>query len=140
MIAKPDWLIEREITLGDGTTLLLSYDTEGDMLEVFFAEGAATGTVELADGVLLRLDVERVRPLSLAFLCMTPLMRKQVYGPLLLELDGVASLPDGLRQIVIQIITSPPVNAVLKVYSYLPRPQTKVLPVASLAQAIAVTA
>ncbi len=140
MSTKPDWLIEREITLADGTTVLLSYDTEGDMLEVFFAEGAATGTVELADGVLLRLDVEHARPLSLAFLCMTPLMHKQVYGPLLLELDGVASLPDDLRRTVIQIITSLPVNAVLKVYSYLPRPQAKVLPVASLDQAVVVTA
>ena len=41
-------------------------------------------------------------------------------------------------RIVIQIITSPPVNAVLKVYSYLPRPQAKVLPMASLDQAVAV--
>lgn len=140
MNIKPDWLSEREITLADGTTALLSYDTEGDILEIFFGEGAATGTVELADGVLLRLDVEHARPLSLAFLCATPLMHKQVYGPPLLELDGVDSLPDDLRQIVTQIITSPPVNAVLKVYSYLPDPQAKVLPVASLDQTVVVTA
>lgn len=140
MSAKPDWLIERDITLADGTTALLSYDTEGDMLEIFFEEGAATGTVELADGVLLRLDVERARPLSLAFLCVTPLMHKQVYGPPLLKLDGVDNLPDDLRQLVIQIITSPPVNTILKVYSYLPDPQAKVLPVASLDQTIAVAA
>jgi len=139
MSVKPDWLIEREIKLPDGTTALLSYDTEGDMLEVFFAEGAATGTVELADGVLLRLDVEHARPLSLAFLCATPLMHEQVYGPPLLELDGVASLPDDLRRIVVQIITSPPVNAVLKVYSYLSGPQANVLPVASLDRTVATT-
>ena len=76
-----DWLIEREITLADGTSALLSYDTEGDMLEIFFAEGAASGTIELADGVLLRLEVEHARPLSLAFLCATTLMHTQVYGP-----------------------------------------------------------
>ena len=140
MSAKPDWLIEREITLSDGATALLSYDTEGDMLEVFFAEGAATGTVELADGVLLRLDVEHACPLSLAFLCVTPLMRRQIYGPPLLKLDGVDNLPGDLRQTVIQIITSPPVNTILKVYSYLPRPQATVLPVASLDQTVVIPA
>jgi hypothetical protein len=140
MSTKPDWLIEKEITLPDGTIALVSYDTEGDMLEIFFAEGTATGTVELADGVLLRLDVEHTRPLSLAVLSVTPLLHKQAYGPPLLELDGVDSLPDDLRQIVVQIITSAPVNTVLKVYSYIPRPQAKVMPVASLDQAIMVPA
>jgi hypothetical protein len=67
-------------------------------------------------------------------------MHKQVYGPPLLKLDGVDNLPDDLRQLVIQIITSPPVNTILKVYSYLPDPQAKVLPVASLDQTIAVAA
>ena len=135
-----DWLIEREITLADGTPALLSYDTEGDVLEIFFAEGAASGTIELADGVLLRLDVEHARPLSLAFLCATPLMRTQVYGPPLLELDGVDNLPDALRRTVLHVITSPPVSSILKMYSYLPSPQAKPLPVASLDQAITVPA
>ncbi len=137
---NPGWLVEREITLTDGTTALLSYDKEGDMLEVFFAEGAATGTVELADGVLLRLNVEHARPLSLAFLCVSPLVREQVYGPPLLQLDGIHGLPDGLRQTIIQIILSPPVNAILKVYSYLPDPQARTLPVASLERDVVVTA
>jgi len=140
MDRKPDWLVEKEITLADGSPALLSYDTEGDMLEIFFAEGVATGTIELADGVLLRLEVEHARPLSLAFLCATTLMHTQVYGPPLLELDGVDHLPDALRQTVLHIITSPPVSSILKVYSYLSSPKAKPLPVASLDQAIVVPA
>lgn len=137
---KPDWLIEREIMLDDGATALLSYDTEGDMLEIFFAEDAATGTVELADGVLLRLDVEHARPLSLAFLDVTSLVREHVYGPPLLKLDRVDDLPDDLRRIIIQIITSPPVDAILKVYSYVPAHQVKAWPVASLDRSVMVPA
>jgi hypothetical protein len=52
----------------------------------------------------------------------------------------VDHLPDALRQTVLHIITSPPVSSILKMYSYLPSPQAKPLPVASLDQAIVVPA
>jgi hypothetical protein len=137
MTAQPEWLIEKEITLSDGTTALWSYDTEGDMLEIFFNQGAATCTVELADGVLLRLDLEQTRPLSLAFLSFTPLTRRREFPPLL-RLNGLDDLPDDIRQTVVQIITSPPVNAILKVFSYAPTLEAdRVEPLALLEQPVA---
>jgi len=138
MTAQPEWLIEKEITLPDGTTALWSYDTEGDMLEVFFNQGAATCTVELADGVLLRLDLKQARPLSLALLSFTPLTQQREFGPPLLRLDGLDDLPDDIRQAVLQIITSPPVNAILKVFSYAPTLEAdRVEPLALLEQPVA---
>ena len=38
---KPTWLEEEQIVLPDGTTALQSYDTEGDVLEIFFNDAAA---------------------------------------------------------------------------------------------------
>ena len=108
------------------------------MLEIFFNQGAATCTVELADGVLLRLDLEQTRPLSLAFLSFTPLTRRREFGPPLLRLDGLDDLPDDIRQTVVQIITSPPVNAILKVFSYAPTLEAdQVEPLALLDQPVA---
>jgi len=136
MTAKPSWLVEKEIILDDGSTARWSYDKEGDVLEVFFQDGAASCTVELADGVLLRLDLERGRPLSLAFLAVTPLTRRREFGPLALPLSGLHQLPEPLRQTVVRVITTQPVSSVLKVCSYLPTPRARnAVPVAWLAAA-----
>ena len=138
MAAQPEWLVEKEIILSDGTTALWSYDTEGDMLEITFNQGAATCTVELADGVLLRLDLEQTHPLSLAFLSFTPLTQRREFGPPLLRLNGLDDLPDDIRQTVLQVITSPPVNAILKVFSYAPTLEAdQVEPLAFLDQPVA---
>ncbi|MFQ5595731.1 MAG: DUF2283 domain-containing protein [Anaerolineae bacterium] len=138
MDEKPAWLVEKEIPLDNGNTAQWSYDTEGDMLEIFFQEGNATCTVELADGVFLRLDLQQRRPLSIAFLAVSALTRYGEFGPFLLQLDGLKDLSDELRQTVIQIITSPPVSSVLKVFSYSPSPQRKKpMPVAWLPHQLA---
>ena len=105
------------------------------MLEIFFREGSATCTVELADGVFLRLDLERSQALSLGFLSATPLTDQGEFGPLALPLDGLASLPPQLQQTVVQVITSQPMSSLFKVFSLLPSPQAeKAVPVAWLDQ------
>ncbi|MFQ6102495.1 MAG: DUF2283 domain-containing protein [Anaerolineae bacterium] len=137
-MTKPDWLVEKEITLDDGSVARWSYDTEGDMLEIFFAEGQATCTVELADGVFLRLDLEKPRPLSLGFVSFTPLTQSGEFGPPALRLDGLESLPEDLRRAVAKIITAPPISSVLQVFSYRPSPRAKKpVPVACVPQQLA---
>lgn len=37
---KPDWLIEREVTL-EGQTITYSYDEEGDIMEIFSIQSTA---------------------------------------------------------------------------------------------------
>jgi hypothetical protein len=138
MSEKPTWLIEKNITLDNGSKAQWSYDTESDMLEIFFQEGDATCTVELADGIFLRLDLDQGRPLSIAFLAVSSLIREGEFGPFLLPLDGLEDLPDDLRQAVICIITSAPVSSVLKVFSYSPSLQDRQpLPLAWLPEHLA---
>ncbi|MBI3360014.1 MAG: DUF2283 domain-containing protein, partial [Chloroflexi bacterium] len=96
---KPSWIIEKKITLPDGTSALWSYDTEGDILEIFFHKAPATATVELADGIFLRFDRKAARPLSLGFLAVTPLTQQREFGPLLLTLTGLRRLAESERKI-----------------------------------------
>jgi uncharacterized protein YuzE len=115
---KPVWLFEKDITLEDGSTALWSYDTEGDFLEIFFEKDPAAATIELADGIFLRLS-QRGKALSLGIVSATPLLQPGEFGPYLLRLDGLDELPSDLRQTVLHVITSPPVSYVLRVFSYL---------------------
>ena len=134
----PPWLHEKPIVLPDGSTALWSYDTEGDILEIFFEKGAASATAEIADGIFLRYNWQQRRPLSLSFISFTPLLKGGEFGPYLLRLDGLNELTPDLRQIVLGIITSLPVSYFLKVYSYLPAPGAKsAIPVAALDQRVA---
>ena len=138
MTKKPAWLTEKDITLDDGSIARWSYDIEGDMLEIFFAEGPATCTVELVDGVFLRLDLERGQPLSLGFMSFTPLTRSGEFGPLALRLEGLEGLPEDLRCMVTRVITAPPISSVLKVFSYRPSPKaTASVPVAWIPRQLA---
>lgn len=120
---QPDWLVEKTMTLRDGSTALWSYDTEGDVLEIIFARGSAPATVELASGVFLRFDPERGEALSLGIVSATPLLQPGEFGPYLLRLDGLTGLPANMQQVVLTILTSPPVSDVLRVFSYLPTPE-----------------
>jgi len=136
MKKKPDWLDEKRIALPDGTPALWSYDTEGDFLEIFFHEAPASATVELADGIFLRFDRKRGRPLSLGFAAVTPLTQQQEFGPPLLTLTGLGKLPVPEQKIVLKILQSPPVNTILKIYSFTPGARARAIPVASLEQPV----
>lgn len=133
MRTQPDWLIEKTMTLQDGSTALWSYDTEGDVLEIIFGGGAAPATVELAPGVFLRFDPAAGQALSLGIVSATPLLQPGEFGPYLLRLDGLTGLPLSLREVVLTILTSPPVSEVLRVFSYLPTPEAETpVPLAGL--------
>jgi len=136
MMEKTPWLKESEIILADGSTVLWSYDTEGDVLEVIFHKSPASGTVELADGIFLRFDRERERPLSLGIVSVTPLTKQQEFGPPLLALTGLSKLPEKERAFILKLLQSPPVNAILKVYSFAPKTRARAIPVASFSQTL----
>ncbi len=137
---KPTWLEEEQIVLPDGTTALQSYDTEGDVLEIFFNDAAANATLELADGVFLRFDRQQRRPLSLGFIAASVLMNQTEFGPSLLSLTGLAKLPDSERQLILHLLQTPPLNLILQLYSFKPTARARAIPVASLAQSIPLAA
>lgn len=123
MTQRPSWLVEFEIPLEDGTIVHCDYDKEGDILELFFKRGPATCTVELTDNIILRFDRENEIPLSLgliSYLALSDLAEIGPYG-FRLKLDEI---PEDVRQTVLKIITTWPVNRFLKVLTYFP-PRTR---------------
>lgn len=132
MNSQLDWLEERTIKLPSGIDALWSYDKEGDILEITFASGAASATVELTEGVLLRFVRDELQPLSLGIVSAGMLLQQQEYGFPLLELDGIEHLPPDERKSVLKMLFAPPLNDILKVYSFQPETRVHTIPVASL--------
>ncbi len=128
MKEKPAWLIEYEDKLEDGRIVTYNYDREGDILEIFFRKGGGCG-VELADGIVLRYDVETGEPLSLIFLCFSTMMQPTELGPMSFPLTGLDDLPPEMRETVQRIITSPPVSHFLKVSALWRAPDQRLEPI-----------
>jgi len=103
--------------LDNGQTVHYCYDEEGDILEIIFRKARATCAVELTESIILRFDLEKEEPLSLSFVSYSRLAQPTEVGPrsFRLKLD---SMDDEVRQKVVRIITSSPVNQFLKVSSY----------------------
>ena len=114
MTTTPDWLFVSEEEVSDGQPVRVEYDREGDILELFFAEGAGRG-LELTDEIVLRYDVQSGQPLSLIFLTFSKLMQPTEYGAESFYLQGLKRLPAAERTRVMTMLTSPPVNHYLHV-------------------------
>lgn len=106
----------------NGHAIHFAYDEEGDILEVVFDNVKATCAIELTEEILLRFDLERGQAAGLTILDFSVLASSTKMGPRSFPLTGLADLPDDLRQTVVKIITSPPVNQFLKVSSFYPSP------------------
>ena len=108
-------LQQTRITAHDGTSVRFVYDEEADALELFFgANGPATG-IELTDHIILRLDCKTGRALSLMLLHFSILSEQTEYGPRSFVLEKLGQLPEDLRELVLRLLTSSPVNQFLKV-------------------------
>jgi len=107
-------LQKTEAIARDGTPVRLVYDEEADILDIFFGDnGPATG-IELTDYMLLRLNQTEKRAVSLMFRHFSVLSEQTEYGPRSFPLNPLDSLPEDLRELVLQLITSLPVNQFLK--------------------------
>jgi hypothetical protein len=93
------------------------YVEEADILEIFFERGAATCAVEIADYITLRFRPEEKKAMSLILDNISYLIEPTEIGPRSFRLKLERISPE-LRQMVIELITSPPVNQFLKVSSY----------------------
>ena len=116
-------LTEFDATLDDGRLVHYCYDEEADILEIVFRKARATCAVELTESIILRFDLEKEEPLSLSLTSYSRLVQPAKVGPqsFRLKLDSMAG---EIRQKVVRIITSSPVNKFLKVSSYA-RPRAK---------------
>lgn len=118
---------ERNIIATDGTPLRLLYDQDADMLEIFFGQNVPATGITLTDHIVLRIDQNSKRAISLLLLHFSILTEQTEYGPRNFVLEKLTDLPNDLRALVLQIILSSPVNEFLKL-SQLHSPKRKSIP------------
>ena len=105
---------QTEILIGDGTSVRLVYDEDADILELFFGDNGPARGIELTDQIILRLDREARRAVSLTLLHFSILSEQTVYGPRSWRIDSLERMPDALREVVLRVLTTLPVSQFLK--------------------------
>src|SRR5438034_9909827 len=93
----------------------LVYDPEADMLEIFFGPNEPATGIELTEHIVLRLNLQTKRAVSVLLLHFSILAERTEYGPRSSPLTTLHTLPDEVRAVVLQGITSMPVKQFLKV-------------------------
>jgi uncharacterized protein YuzE len=113
-------------------TYTYHYDKEADVLYISFALGEEpTAAVELNDSILLRFNRAEKRAIGLTLMDFSVLVQLTELGPRSFSLSGLADLDPEWQETVVQIITAPPVNTILKVSSYMPT-AAEVIPITSV--------
>lgn len=110
----------------NGETIRLVYDESGDMLDIFFGENEPATGVELTDYILLRLNPNTGRVVSLTFLHFSILTEQTEYGPRSYALDKLDELPENLRELVVCALKTVPVNQFLKLSHFQESPTKRV--------------
>jgi uncharacterized protein YuzE len=113
-------------------TYTYHYDKEADVLYISFAPGEEpTAAVELNDNILLRFNRVEKRAIGLTLMDFSVLVKLTDLGPRSFSLNGLVDLDPEWQETVVQIITAPPVNTILKVSSYMPT-AAEVIPITSV--------
>jgi len=109
-----------------------SYDEEADVLYISFSPGEKpTAAVELNENILLRFNRAEKRAIGLTLMDFSVLVQLTRLGPRSFPLNGLKDLEPEWQETVIEIITSVPVNQILKVSSYMPSP-AETVPITSI--------
>jgi len=109
-----------------------SYDKEADVLYISFSPGEKpTAAVELNDNILLRFNRAEKRAVGLTLMDFSVLVQLTKLGPRSFPLTGLKDLEPEWQETVIEIITAPPINQILKVSSYTPSP-AEAIPITSV--------
>ena len=108
-------LYKTDITAYDGTPVRLVYDQAADILEMFFGANEPATGVDLTDHIILRLNQQTKRAISLMLIDFSILTERTEYGPRSYPLDKLSDLPDDLRELVLHLVTSMPVSQFLKI-------------------------
>jgi hypothetical protein len=119
-------LYQTEIMAHDGTPVRLIYDQEADILEIFFGENEPATGVELTDYIILRLNKQTRRAVSLMLLHFSILTEYTEYGPRSYPLSKLDELPEDLRELVLHIVTSMPVSQFLRLSHFQASPTERI--------------
>ena len=91
------------------------YDEIGDVLDIYFGENRRAWTIELTENIMISIDHQTGKVISLTLLDFTELVRPTPVGPRSFPLTGLDTLPADERDLVIKVLTTPPVSALLDV-------------------------
>jgi uncharacterized protein YuzE len=109
---------------------VFTYDKEADVLYISFSPGEkATTAVELNNNILLRFNRKEKRAIGLTLMDFSVLVQLTELGPRNFPLSGLRELEPEWQEMVMDIITQPPVNQILKVSVYTPS-LTEAVPIA----------
>ena len=98
---------------------IYTYDQEVDILYISFAPGEkATTAVELNEHMVLRLKFVEKRAVGVTLLDFSVLAQMTRLGPRQFPLNGLDELELEWQEMVIEILTAPPVNQILQVSMY----------------------
>ncbi|MCP4358316.1 MAG: DUF2283 domain-containing protein [Chloroflexi bacterium] len=125
-MSKPGFR-KTEMTADDGTPVRMVYDQEADILEIFFGENEPATGVELTDYIVLRLNQQTRRAVSLILLHFSVLTERTEYGPRSYSLGKLDELSSQSREDILRLATSMPVSQFLKL-SYFQATPTKQIP------------
>ncbi|MEA3351708.1 MAG: DUF2283 domain-containing protein [Chloroflexota bacterium] len=117
---------EIRTTASDGTPVRFVYDKEIDMLEIFFGENESATGVELTDYIILRLNKQTRRAVSLMLLHFSILTERTEYGPRSYPLDKLDEVSEGLRELVLHLVTSMPVSQFMKLSHFQASPMEQI--------------
>ncbi len=110
---------------------IINYDEISDTLYVSFEPGEQATGIELNDHILLRINKEKRKAIGITILEYSLLAQRTDFGPRSFPLTGLAQLSDKLREIVVDILLSPPVKDILSLSTYTPS-YSEVIPITSL--------
>jgi len=100
---------------------MLSYDEEGDIMYVFFRPGEKAMIVHLTEHILLRLQPQTKIAVGLMLLDFSVLMQPTEAGPRSFPLTELSQLPGDMKETVLELLTSPPVNRFLTTSLHVPK-------------------
>ncbi len=119
-------IYKTDVKLENGQTVHFMYDRDSDDLEIVFERGRANCTVELTEQIVLRLDRERRAALSLILIGFSALTQRTEVGPQSFPISALDHLSTEVRHMVLEIITTPPVNRFLKVSAFSLSPSQRI--------------
>jgi len=119
-------LHKAEVIATNGEKVRLEYDESEDLLNIFFGDNEPATGVELTDHILLRLDQKMGGAVSLTFLHFSIPTEHTEYGPRSFWLDNLKELPEDLKELVLRVMTTSPINQFMKLSHFQASPTTHV--------------
>lgn len=96
----------------------IKYDEASDTLTVCFEPGTPATGIELTDHILLRIHQQQRKAISIVFFEYSVLAQKTEMGTRSFPLTGLSHISSDIREIVFDILLTPPVSDFLQLSAY----------------------